>query len=85
MDMPAHRAAPRKRVWGLTPWEMWAQVSAFPLSAMFGMCAFFLFVCVLCQKRLESLVHPEKDYQLVEGESASPSQPGSKAAFLANV
>lgn len=34
---------------------------------MFGMCTFFLLVCVGCQKRLEGLVHSDKDYQLVDG------------------
>jgi len=37
---------------------MRVQVSSFPLSAMFGMCTFFLLVCVLCQRRLDNLVYP---------------------------
>ena len=37
-----------------------AQVSSFPLAAMFGMCALFLLVCALCQRRLEHLVHAER-------------------------
>ncbi|KAK9826741.1 hypothetical protein WJX81_003787 [Elliptochloris bilobata] len=35
-------------------------VSSFPLAAMFGMCALFLLVCALCQRRLEHVVHADK-------------------------
>ena len=65
--------------------RMLVQVSSFPLSAMFGMCTFFLFVCVLCQRRLEGLVHPEKDYQLVDSTPSSSLQAGGKGAASAEV
>ena len=36
------------------------QVSSFPLAAMFGMCAFFLLVCLACQRQFASIVHYEQ-------------------------
>ena len=35
-------------------------VSSFPLSTMFGMCSFFLCVCMLCQRRFASILHHEQ-------------------------
>lgn len=35
-------------------------VSSFPLSTMFGMCSFFLMVCLLCQRQFASIVHYEQ-------------------------
>jgi MFS family permease len=40
-------------------------VSKFPLSYMFGMCALFLVVCAACQRRLEQVVG-HKDYEAVK-------------------
>lgn len=48
-------------------------VSSFPLSAMFGMCTFFLLVCVLCQRRLDTLVHSDGYQSLVNDPSTSKS------------
>lgn len=46
------------------------QVSKFPLSYMFAMCALFLGVCAVCQRRLEGLVGgagiSTKDYEAVK-------------------
>ena len=42
------------------------QVSAFPLSAMFGMCSLFLGVAALCQRRLHQVVAGE---ELAAGEA----------------
>ena len=36
------------------------QVSSFPLSTMFGMCSFFLVVCLFCQKYFASIIHQEQ-------------------------
>jgi hypothetical protein len=36
------------------------QVSSFPLSTMFGMCSFFLIVCLFCQRQFASIVHYEQ-------------------------
>jgi len=36
------------------------QVSSFPLSTMFGMCSFFLIVCLFCQRHFASIVHYEQ-------------------------
>ena len=36
------------------------QVSSFPLATMFGMCSFFLMVCLLCQRQFASIVHYEQ-------------------------
>jgi hypothetical protein len=41
------------------------QVSKFPLSYMFGMCALFLVVCAACQRRLEQVIGT-KDYEAVK-------------------
>lgn len=35
-------------------------VSSFPLSTMFGMCSFFLLVCMMCQRHFASIVHYEQ-------------------------
>lgn len=35
------------------------QVGSFPLAVMFGMCSLFLLICVLCQRRLDSLVRAQ--------------------------
>ena len=61
------------------------QVSSFPLSAMFGMCTFFLLVCVVCQRHLDSLVHPEKDYQLVDSQPSASLQSVGKGGSTAQV
>ena len=61
------------------------QVSSFPLSAMFGMCTFFLLVCVVCQRHLDSLVHPEKDYQLVDSQPSASLQSVGKGSSTAQV
>lgn len=34
-------------------------VGSFPLAIMFGMCSLFLLICVLCQRRLDSLVRAQ--------------------------
>ena len=57
------------------------QVSSFPLAAMFGMCAMFLLVCALCQRRLEHLVHaaPSNDAELADSNTALLIKAGGSA------
>jgi hypothetical protein len=49
-------------------------VSKFPLSYMFAMCALFLGVCAVCQRRLEGLVgagNSTKNYEAVKVQGIS--------------
>ena len=51
---------------------IYSQVSKFPLSYMFGMCALFLVVCAACQRRLEQVVG-HKDYEAVKVQAVADS------------
>ncbi len=58
-----------------------AQVSAFSLSAMFGMCSLFLVAAALCQRRLCALVHsPDKDGALADSNASLLTQQGLLSA-----
>lgn len=63
-----------------SPMRARAQVSAFSLSAMFGMCSLFLVAAALCQRRLCALVHsPDKDSELADSNASLLAQPGAIA------
>ena len=59
-------------------------VSSFPLSTMFGMCAFFLLVCLACQRQFASIVHYEQagSHFNEDGEGAEEAGKGVEFAKL---
>jgi MFS family permease len=54
-------------------------VSAFPLGAMFGMCAAFLLVCAACQRRLAAIIMVEAAGTHFEEDAAPLKALGGKA------
>lgn len=57
-------------------------VSSFPLATMFGMCSFFLLVCMACQRQFANIVHLEQaGSHFNEDEAAAAGGPGKGVEF----
>jgi hypothetical protein len=59
-------------------------VSSFPLATMFGMCSFFLLVCMACQRQFANIVHQEQaGSHFDEDRAAAAAGKGAELAKLA--